>query len=108
MKTLRAITRWIPLLLIAGLFMAAGSALAQSGGDFDLSWWTIDGGSHTVSSGGSYTLGGIVGQADVGILSGGSYILAGGFWHAIADQPASTPTPTPPATHSIYLPVVVK
>lgn len=108
MKTLRPITRWIPLLLIAGLFMAASVALAQSGGDFDLSWWTVDGGGGTASSGESYTLVGTVGQPDAGTLSGGNYTLAGGFWNAIADQPASTPTPTPPATHSIYLPLVAR
>ncbi len=38
------------------------------------------GGGYTFSAGGSYSLGGIVGQADAGALSGGSYTLTSGFW----------------------------
>ena len=34
------------------------------------------------SAGGAYTLGGTVGQPDAGVLSGGDYILSGGFWGA--------------------------
>ena len=46
---------------------------------YDISWWTIDGGSNT-SSGGSYSLSGTTGQPDSGILTGGTYKLEGGFW----------------------------
>lgn len=69
------------LLLIALLSLPASSALAQSGGGYDLTWNTIDGGGYTWSEGGSYTLGGTVGQPDAGVaLNGGDYILVGGFW----------------------------
>ena len=43
------------------------------------SWSTIDGGGG-VSSGGDYTLSGTIGQPDAGTMSGGAYLLAGGFW----------------------------
>jgi hypothetical protein len=32
------------------------------------------------SAGGGYTLGGTAGQPDAGLLTGGGYTLAGGFW----------------------------
>lgn len=64
----------LPLLLVPAL------ALAQSGGPYDLSWSTVDGGGYTFSTGGAYTLGGTAGQPDAGALSGGSYALSGGFW----------------------------
>lgn len=45
----------------------------------EINWFTIDGGGGT-SSGGQFTLSGTIGQADTGILTGGSYTLVGGFW----------------------------
>jgi len=72
--------RFPSLLLTALLFWLSSNAQAQSGGGYDLSWSTIDGGA-TFSSGGSYSLGGTIGQADAeAMLSGGSYTLSGGFW----------------------------
>jgi len=55
-------------------------ASAQSGGGYDLTWNTIDGGGGT-STGGAYTLSGTIGQPDAGTLSGGAYTLNGGFWN---------------------------
>jgi hypothetical protein len=40
----------------------------------------VDGGGHTFSTGGVYTLGGTIGQPDAGLLTGGPYTLGGGFW----------------------------
>lgn len=67
-------------LLLVILFLGATTALAQSSGGFDLSWSTVNGGGQTFSTGGSYTLGAAIGQPDAGVLSGGGYILEGGFW----------------------------
>ncbi len=67
-------------LLVALLALLAPVAFAQSGGGYDLSWNTIDGGGYTWSEGGGYALGGTVGQADAGLLQGGGYTLSGGFW----------------------------
>ena len=83
-------------LLVVLLSLLASVALAQSGGGYDLTWNTVDGGGYTFSEGGGYSLGGTVGQPDAGVLSGGGYTLAGGFWGGGA------------ARYGIYLPLVVK
>jgi hypothetical protein len=64
-----------------------------------LSWNTVDGGGMTYSFGGSYVLGGTIGQPDAGTLSGGSYALMGGFWH-------SAPAMLEP--RHMYLPLVMR
>jgi hypothetical protein len=61
------------------IFLTSTAVLAQSGGDYDLSWSTIDGGGGT-STGGDYVLSGTIGQPDAGEMSGGDYELTGGFW----------------------------
>jgi len=66
------------LLLTLALLMCTSLASAQGG--YGISWWTVDGGGTTYSTGGGYRLGGTVGQADVGVLMGGPYALSGGFW----------------------------
>ena len=73
------------ILIIFGLiFVLAGSVQAQSGGDYDLSWSTVDGGGATWSLGGNYSLGGTIGQHDAGARhTGGDYTLLGGFWHPV-------------------------
>jgi len=67
-------------LLVFLVLLATVPVLAQSGGGYDLSWHTVDGGGATFSTGGGYTLGGTIGQAEAGVLSGGGYVLSGGFW----------------------------
>lgn len=51
---------------------------------FELSWNTIDDGGATFSTGGTYSLGGTIGQPDAGSfaapLTGGNFELVGGFW----------------------------
>ena len=66
----------------------------QSG--YSIDWYTIDGGGTTFSVGGSYSLGGSIGQPDAGSLSSGSYTLNGGFWGGAS------------INYSIYLPLVLK
>ena len=90
---MKRITIVITLLL---LFLLTGVALAQTGGGYDLTWNSIDGGGMMFSSGGGYSLGGTIGQPDAGAMSGGSYSLAGGFWGGAAAQ------------YKIYLPVVLR
>jgi len=77
------------------LALAVGRALAQSGGGYDLTWNTVDGGGYTFSTGGGYALGGTAGQPDAGALSGDAYALVGGFWGG-----AGTP-------YRVYLPLVL-
>ena len=85
------------LLRAALLLPIAGLALAQGG--YDLRWWTVDGGGGTWSTGSGYRLGGTIGQPDAGVLSGGGYMLEGGFWRGGA---------LAPARQYIYLPVVMR
>jgi len=52
---------------------------AQTGGDYEISWSTIDGGGGR-STGGDFALVGTIGQPDAGEMSGDNYTLSGGFW----------------------------
>ena len=74
--------------IIAVLFCATAAALAPlGGGDFDLSWHTIDGGGGT-SAGGGFELSGTIGQHDAGqTMTGGSFALIGGFWAGAGSAP---------------------
>ena len=92
----RYILGWL-LIAILLLPVAAG-ALAQTGGGYDLTWNTVDGGGATFSTGGGYTLGSTAGQADAGVLAGGGYMLAGGFWGGAATG----------GVYEIFLPLVVR
>ncbi|RME98819.1 MAG: hypothetical protein D6768_16430 [Chloroflexi bacterium] len=88
------------LLLVAG----TGGAFAQTGGNYDLTWWTVDSGgsgggigSSKQVSGGSYELLSTAGQPEgPSSISGGAYTLKSGFW------PGSVPN------FNTYLPVVMK
>ena len=55
------------------------SAYSQTGGSYDLSWNTIDGGGG-VSRGGQYIIVGTFGQPDAAFSKGGGYEVLGGFW----------------------------
>ena len=46
---------------------------------YEISWYTIDGGGGT-STGGQYVLTGTIGQPDADWSKGGKYELLGGFW----------------------------
>jgi hypothetical protein len=83
--------------LLCGL-LVAGVAWAVSAASYDLSWWTVDGGGATFSSGSGYELGGTIGQPDAGTLSGGDFTLGGGFWAGGAAVEPATPTATPTNT----------
>ena len=83
-------------ILLTALLPRGGVALAQSGGGYDLTWHTVDGGGATSSTGGGYTLAGTAGQPDADALSGGGYTLAGGFWGGGVVE------------YRIYLPLVLR
>jgi hypothetical protein len=73
---------------------------AQSGGGYDLTRNTLDGGGATFSDGGGLRLGGTIGQADAGLLTGGAYMLGGGFWPLVLPPATATPSATPSASAS--------
>lgn len=64
------------VLTAAALAVLAGAASAQ----LVVSRFTVDGGGTTRASGGSYSLGGTIGQPDAGQLTGGTLTVSGGFW----------------------------
>lgn len=91
-------TGLITMVVAIALLLAVSTALAQ-GDDYDLYWWTVDGGGGSVSDGSSgYTLMGTAGQPDAGELAGGSYTLNGGFWQGGASAEGC----------KIYLPLMLK
>ena len=89
-------------LLAAILFISlllSAFASASTAQSYAIPWWTIDnGGATTFSTGGSLALGGTIGQPDAGVMGGGRFALAGGFWRSgvMAVQ------------HRIYLPLVLR
>jgi hypothetical protein len=85
-------------LLATTLFAGWPNALAQSG-DYDLSWWTADGGGGGLAGGG-YALSGALGQPDAATWQGGGYRLSGGFWPGGARGA--------PEEYRVYLPIVVR
>jgi hypothetical protein len=71
---------------VLSIFIAASLPLrGQSGGGFDLTWSTIDGGGAMNSAGGPFDLSGTIGQPDAQsppVMTGGTFALTGGFWPA--------------------------
>lgn len=67
------------LMVGAAALLSAGVVQAQ----YNIDWWSIDGGGGR-STGGVFSVTGTIGQADAGLLSGGTYTLQGGFWGVVA------------------------
>ncbi len=60
--------------------------------DFDVTWYTIDGGGEMFCNGGNFELSGTIGQPDAGTMSGGTFELTGGFWAiGVGDSPPCDP-----------------
>jgi hypothetical protein len=74
----------------------APTGAPTGGGGFEISWYTIDSGGAMFSTGGPYSLGGSIGQADTGTLNSGSYTLNGGFWPGATGQ------------YRVYLPLILR
>ena len=91
-----------PSALVAVVFVFLASAVsvsradAQSGGGYDLTWSSVDGGGYMFSAGGGYSLGGTIGQPDAGAMSVSGYTLVGGFWHDWGAQ------------FEVFLPLIVR
>jgi hypothetical protein len=93
-------------LVVLLVFGAGATARAQAPSEaqspqqaYDLRWYTVDGGGYTWSSGGTYTLGGTVGQPDAGNQAGGNYWLGGGFWDGALGAGG---------IYRVYLPLVLR
>jgi len=66
--------------VLAGIQAAPDTPAAS----YTIPWWTVDSGGG-VSQGGPYNLSGTVGQPEPGSLSGGLYLIKGGFWSGLLD-----------------------
>jgi len=61
-------------------FIALGVAIASPAwGQYEVDWFTIAGGAGQ-GAGGVYSLDGTIGQPEAGEMTGGGYVLGGGFW----------------------------
>ncbi len=71
----------IRVIQLALLFLSINSPASAQ---YQLDWFTMDGGGALFTSGGSFELSGTIGQPDAGDLqqpmSGGPFELIGGFW----------------------------
>jgi hypothetical protein len=92
--------RTVIAIAIGILITVSGLAGAQSGGNYELAWYTVDNGGVSFSTGDGYQLGGTIGQPDAGSLSGGDYTLMGGFWQSGVTSGA--------LEYYIYLPLVLR
>lgn len=73
---------------------AARNAHASSGGGFDLTWKRVASGGTTTASGGTFTMSATIAQHEPGVMTGGDFSLAGGFWHAgVTTVGVSDPAP---------------
>jgi hypothetical protein len=90
------LTFCVSLLAVLLLPASIPAALAQSGGGYDLTWNTVDGGGASFITGDVYELAGTIGQPDAALWSGGGYALMGGFWAGAAAQ------------YRVYLPLVLR
>lgn len=86
MKRLNIVFAIVALVMVGTLV-----ASAQSGGGYDLSWYTVGSGGYMWSQGNGYDLGGAIGQAESqGPATGGGYNLQGGFWHPVCSPQSVT------------------
>jgi len=72
--------------LILHLTLLAAPSAAQ---DYDIDWWTVDGGGEMFSIGGDWRLSGTLGQWDgteSQDLTGGQWTVTGGFWPVTVDE----------------------
>ncbi len=67
------------ILRFAAVALSLGVVTVALGQTFEIDWHTIDGGGG-FSAAGAFELEGTLGQLDAGIMTGGNFELAGGFW----------------------------
>ena len=91
--------KYLLVIIVGAVMLSLGVVYAQSGGGYDLSWWTMDGGGGQVAAGG-YVLAGSIGQPDASApLTAGGYTLTGGFWAGGGGGPAQS---------KVYMPIMLK
>src|ERR1039458_2189888 len=75
-------------LLLSCFVLLPSTSPAQS---YSIDWYKVSGGGGT-STGGAYQVSGTIGQHDAGgPMTGGNYLLTGGFWSLYAVQTPGAP-----------------
>lgn len=75
----------LKLNILIGPLLLAVQCQAQS---YSIDWFTIGGGGGALNSaGGTFTASGTIGQPNAGVMSGGNFTLAGGFWPGVESSP---------------------
>ncbi len=74
---------WRRLATLLVMALPLGYTATVVSQEYTMTRQTIDGGGSMSSSNGAMTLSGTIGQPDAGVMSGGGYQLAGGFWFPI-------------------------
>ena len=78
--------------LAATGLLAVATGLSVSAQPFSIDWYKVAGGGGTSTSS-LYSLSGTIGQPDASApVSGGNYVVTGGFWALYAVQTPGTPT----------------
>jgi hypothetical protein len=73
-----------PWMLLCFIILQSSFCLRAMGQQYSIDWHKIAGGGGT-STGGTYSIGGTIGQHDArSAMAGGSYSMTGGFWSIIA------------------------
>jgi len=81
-------------LRIRDITLLAALCLVLCAHALELDWFTIDGGGASQMIGGSFELSGTAGQPDAGTMTGGDFVVNGGFW--VSPPPSLTPVPADP------------
>lgn len=79
----------VALLTLAVLLATVCVTLSFEGVEFDLSWFTVDGGGGQ-ASGGQFNVMGTIGQPESVVMTGDEYELLGGFWEGGMAEPNSS------------------
>ena len=91
---------FLPAALLVLIMAGAPSVLAQSGGDYELTWSSVHTGG-MVLTGGDYTLASTIGRPESGVTQrGGDYTLTGG----VVDAGRADLTPTD--GEHVFLPLI--
>ncbi|MGA2140219.1 MAG: hypothetical protein ABSH14_15290 [Verrucomicrobiia bacterium] len=80
--------RWFAF-VVPWLMLASSAASAR---DLGIDWWSLNGGGGS-STGGAYTVSGLIGQSDAGSMSGGTFVLEGGISGGGAFSPVTNAAP---------------
>jgi hypothetical protein len=74
---------------VVALAVSVGAALLITPvavAQYDIDWYTFDGGGDMWTAGGDFALSGTIGQPDAGVtMTGGDFALTGGFWPGAAE-----------------------